>query len=326
MSVFVSIAAYRDKELPATLDSVVNNSTLPLHISIVEQCTNRERIDVSKWESNRVRITLHWMHPNDAKGAGYARKLALQAYDGEDYFFQIDSHTQLIEAWDLELISTLKQAQKIDGQPKIVLSHYPAGYVVEDKIYKLHNDKRYVERPQKQKPFVDRQGQIAARRIEKEHSGPELATTVLAGYVFSLGEFAHLGYDENISFWGEEFMIGITAWLHGWRIYAPDKMYMWHHYGRQGRVRVWKDLPQWAVMEYESMEHQAAVFRELRKTSNWLLLHQDHRDTIEEFLANRDEVNSQSYTEVEFYDAGDMIEEISRSIINGKPSIIEHTE
>jgi hypothetical protein len=96
MSIFVNIAAYRDHELSATIDSLVSNSTHDLHISIVEQCTKREKVDFTKWESDRVRISAQWMHPLQAKGAGYARHLAIQKYANEDYYLQIDSHTDMI--------------------------------------------------------------------------------------------------------------------------------------------------------------------------------------------------------------------------------------
>ena len=59
--IFVSLAAYRDDELPYTIDSLVKNSTHDLTISVVEQCNRNERIDMSKWASDRVKFTGQWM-------------------------------------------------------------------------------------------------------------------------------------------------------------------------------------------------------------------------------------------------------------------------
>ena len=97
MSIFVSIAAYRDDETADTIDSLVKNSTHDLHVSVVQQCHKNEYVDTSQWEDDRVKITNYWMRPGNAKGAGYARKLALLPFKNEDYFVQIDSYTQFVQ-------------------------------------------------------------------------------------------------------------------------------------------------------------------------------------------------------------------------------------
>ena len=321
MSIFVSIAAYRDDETADTIDSLVKNSTHDLHVSVVQQCHKNEYVDTSQWEDDRVKITNYWMRPGNAKGAGYARKLALLPFKNEDYFVQIDSHTQFVQNWDSKMIATLNWAMAIDRSNRVILSQFPAGYTRNElnEIEILKGHSKYPDTPQKQKPKVNGQGQIVAQRLDKQTNGPELSTTLLAGYIFAPGDFALLGYDENIIFWGEEFMLAISAWMNGWRIYSPPEIYMYHHYGRRGRVRVWKDLSKWSIMDYESQEYQASVFRELMDSPNYHLLHDEHREVIEGFLDYRGELAKQSYTETGFFSNNIVYTEI----VNGKPTQIK---
>lgn len=314
-SCFVSIASYRDIELSDTIDSVVNNSTINLTISVVQQCHRNEYVDVSKWADDRVKFTGEWMRPGAAKGAGYARKIALSYYTDEDYFLQIDSHTLLVQNWDSKMIAALNLACETEKSSKVILSQYPAGYERDgDTVTLLHNHPRYIDKPHRQTPMLNKQGQIVAKRGEFIDV-PTLSTTLLAGYIFGPGAFTHLGYDENISFWGEEFMLAITAWLQGWRIYSPHEMYVWHHYGRRGLVRVWKDITHWPLIEYESHEYQARIFKNLVKDDRYSLLHEDHRNVIEAFLQSRGELAKQSYKETDI-----MIDTmIETEVINGRP-------
>ena len=287
-SCFVSIASYRDIELSDTIDSVVSNSTHDLHISIVEQCTKREKVDFTKWESDRVRISAQWMHPLQAKGAGYARHLAIQKYANEDYYLQIDSHTDMIQNWDELLITALNLACKTEKSSKVILSQYPAAYEPHNHVrHKLLGSTRYDPRPLRTHPTVAKRGQLAAKRIPEELTEPSPSTMLLAGYIFGPGEFTQLGYNEHIPFWGEEFYLAINAWMNGWRIYAPHEMYVWHHYGRHYFDKVWDDVDNWTDIEEESYMYLERYFTELMGTHEWTLLHDDHRNTIHEWMDKR---------------------------------------
>lgn len=296
--IFVSIAAYRDNELPDTLDSVVDNSTHDLHISIVEQCTSRERIDISKWESDRVKISLQWMHPLQARGAGYARHLAMQKYAGEDHYLQIDSHTDLIQNWDEKMITALNLAYETEQSSKVILSHYPAGYEPHNHTrYRMNSHKRYKSKAMGTRAKVGRTGQLAAARVDIEGDRPALSTMVLAGYIFGPGNFTELGYPHNIAFWGEEFYVSINAWMNGWRIYSPHEMYVWHHYVRRGGNKVWDDLSEWKDIDESSQLYLEEYFQNLMGSDKWILLHDNHRETIHKWLAHRRGVRGEEHTE-----------------------------
>ncbi len=286
-SCFVSIASYRDMELSDTIDSVVNNSTHDLHISIVEQCTPRERIDISKWESDRVRVSLQWMPPLQARGAGYARHLAIQKYANEDYYLQIDSHTDLIQNWDTKMIAALNLACETEKSSKVILSQYPASYTPHNHERIRQKGTRYDPNPMRTRPYVAKRGQLAAKRVPLEGDAPQPSTIVLAGYIFGPGSFTELGYPSNIAFWGEEFYVSINAWMKGWRIYSPHEMYVWHHYARDYHSKVWDDLDNWSDIDDASQQYLANLFINLIDSPGWELLHEEHRETVHEWLEKR---------------------------------------
>ena len=110
MSIFVSVASYRDTHLKMTLKSAVENAKYPeeLKFGIINQDIPRNQIDLS-FLSNYSLIS---MHPKFAKGVGLARSKAMSLYGDETYYCQIDSHTQFAKDWDINSIKQLKLAEQ----------------------------------------------------------------------------------------------------------------------------------------------------------------------------------------------------------------------
>lgn len=64
----------------------------------------------------------------------------------------------------------------------------------------------------------------------------------LAGVYFSDGSFAReVPNDPNIFFIGEEIAMAARAFTHGYDIYAPHKILLWHFYTRSEHSKVWSD-------------------------------------------------------------------------------------
>jgi len=91
MSIFISIASYRDPEIYRTIKSALDNASgiYNIYFGVVIQEHERDLPDLS-WVPN---LSLKVMHPKEARGAGYARSIAMDLYNGQDYYLQIDSHT-----------------------------------------------------------------------------------------------------------------------------------------------------------------------------------------------------------------------------------------
>lgn len=264
MSIFVSIASYRDEQLSKTVDSLISNADNPqdLHLGIISQ-------DVSGRHPNFdhiANVKQTNVHARDACGAGYARKLAMDLYDGEDYFFQIDSHMRFAKGWDTKLKDMLCVAQQEAETEKVILSQFPAAYFPgsDGKDYFITGDPLYWEEPSWTAVKNGDDGSWAGQRMKMENfDKPHKSHTILAGYVFTIGSIVEeVPYDERISFMGEELCFAIRAYTRGWEIYAPNEMLIWHYYKRQRDDKVWQNSStkrSWFSIEKESHEVQKNV-------------------------------------------------------------------
>jgi hypothetical protein len=265
VTIFISIASYRDPELERTIHSALDNAANPqdLHFGVMLQEFERFAPDLS-WVPN---LTLNTIHPKMARGAGYARAQIVPMYSGQDYFLQIDSHTIFEKNWDQICIDQYKKAQEISNNNKIILSHFPPPFYVEpDKtISIIKNSKTQLPYATKQKPMLTKRGEWTAERVKLTNKNlPEQSTTILAGFVFSKGELIQeVPYDPEISFFGEELCFAIRAWTRGWDIYSPCVTIVYHFYMREGYSKVWKDRNlreiSWKELEVISKEKQKRV-------------------------------------------------------------------
>ena len=273
MSIFISIASYRDPELVRTIKSAIENAADPdsLVFSVVIQDFPVDTADLS-WVKN---LRLKTMHPREARGAGYARAIAMEHYQDEDYYLQIDSHTLFAKNWDKLCIDQHKKAQEISKNNKIILSYFPLPYHVENnnKISYVTKDKDKPAYPTKQEPSLNRRNEWTAKRLEfsdRQRKMPEQSSTVLAGFVFTTGNIVkEVPYDPEISFFGEEICFAMRAWTRGWDIYSPCVDILYHFYHRGNYKKIWKDRNirrmSWKEIEDISKDKQKRVLCGIEK-------------------------------------------------------------
>lgn len=262
MSIFVSIASYRDLELSKTIRNMIDNADNPddLHFGVVDQDKR------NRWAN--LDFVKHLKHQKinyvDAKGAGYARKLATELYDGEDYFFQTDSHMRFAKGWDTKFKEMYEWCARDAGTPKVILSQFPAPFEVhtDGKDYFIEGDEAFWDEPSWTSVVNTYYGAWAGNREKMEdRSVPHKSHTVLGAMIFSHGQIAlDIPYDERISFMGEELCYAIRAYTRGYEIYAPNEMLAWHFYKRDDRPKVWGDKKAaWWDIEKFSKDTQRSV-------------------------------------------------------------------
>ena len=266
MRIFISIAAYRDRELPLTVASLIENADRPtnLHIGVVQQATKREMVDYS----DNPLVSEIRIRAQDAKGAGYARARAQEMYQGEDFFMQIDSHTRVDKGWDTDLIHMYNQAVELAGTDKIILSQFPKAYVREEGVDLAIDEIKYPDDAMKQEILWANKSIWSASRVQfsdPRQRVPEESTTVLAGFIFAKGTIVEeVPYDPDISFFGEELCFAIRAWTRGWKIYSPNKQVISHFYTRKGHEKIWdagnNTNKKWGGIEKRSMNRQADIY------------------------------------------------------------------
>ena len=273
MTIFISIASYRDPELENTIKSAIDNADDPksLWFGVVAQHLDKELPNLS-WVPF---LTSTLIHPKQAKGAGYARSEAMKLYCEEDYYLQIDSHTRFVKGWDTICIDELNKAKSIANNDKVILSYFPSPFLVErnGSISFVKNHKKIKDYPTTQTPALNKQGKWTAVREDfkdKERKNPELSKTVLGGFIFADGSIVkEVPYDPEISFFGEEICFAMRAWTRGWDIYSPSKDIVYHFYHRGDYSKIWKDanvrsIP-WKEIEIKSNEKQQKVLCGIEK-------------------------------------------------------------
>jgi hypothetical protein len=267
MSIFISIVSYRDTELVPTIKSLIENASNPdsLHFGVVSQDLKKKHPDLSFVKN----ISYVKMDSRDARGAGHARKIAMDLYKEEEYFLQVDSHMRAEKNWDSEMINIYFTSCNIAKTNKIIISQFPSPYEIHTngKIFYPKNHEELWDRPSWSKVHNRDHGAWSAIRQEiKDLSKPHLSHTVLAGYIFAPGNFVkEIPSDERISFMGEELCIAIRSYTRGWYIYAPHKMLLWHYYKRNRSPKVWDQVEdfsrplKWIEMEMNSKKVQKQV-------------------------------------------------------------------
>ncbi|CNG74995.1 GlcNAc-transferase family protein [Yersinia intermedia] len=252
-SIFVSIASYRDSELIPTLHDMINTAKYPKHLDIavfwqddndINTFLNQGmRLNESKTylgyplhllEYNGARIWVLSVHYYASKGACWARHMAEQLFEDQDYFLQIDSHCRFIQHWDHEMIAMLNSLRV--NSPKPVLSSYPPGYEPGEN----ENRKDYVSRLIFN-TFTP-EGMVQMMSIPFTETAPVRCGYLAAGFIFSDGSFVHdVANDPDIFFMGEEIAMAARAFTHGYDTYAPNKILLWHFYTRNNHSKVWSD-------------------------------------------------------------------------------------
>ena len=261
-SIFVQIAAYHDFELPKTvLDAVAKSSGKHvICFGIHNTFVNDYEVFIPLVQNMRLEES---KAPKDI-GVGRARYLANKLYAGQDYYLQVDSHTRFYKNWDDELIRNILELQA-QGVAKPLLSAYPSSYSYDDKLQEVSTWDRSVTKISFNEFPDNFTNTLIPSQLAVPAEGKQKQTSISAGFIFTLGEYAKIDVNQKIAFWGEEILTAARAFTHGFDLYIPDKQYIYHLYydhssvfQKNMRRHVWKDFPN----EYEQLDiaSKAEVF------------------------------------------------------------------
>ena len=257
-TLFINIASYRDPELIPTLNDLLNRAKAPQNLRIAICWQHDSLVPTHFIEAGMILLSeseseghLLWrfawrqaqidviaVHFLQSRGACWARYLGEMRYSGEDFSLQIDSHCRFLQHWDEEMIGMLDGLRTLSAKP--VLSTYPPPYEPDSED--------------------ERRGTFASRLTFREFSKeglPMLSSTpvnsetpvrgsyLAGGFIFADGSFVReVANDPQIFFAGEEIAMAARAWTHGYDVYTPHKILLWHFYGRKKEPKVWGDLNQ----------------------------------------------------------------------------------
>ena len=281
MKLFISIASYCDPVLPFTIRRAYTQARWPdrLRFGIIDQSPAAMQLgDVEGVPPSQIDC-IH-IEPREARGVCWARALAMTLYDGQDWFLQIDSHTEFTPGWDSVLI---EQAELIARrQPRFVISSYPHAFVFEDGLpvlrpntsrvlaHVLREDARF----QPDHPAMS----FVAQAVDLPGVDLIRGFHLGAGCLFAPGEYAqHFPYDPYLYFLGEEQAMAARLFTHGWDIFHMAGLPIYHLYndGSGARRLHWNEEDDktrrlsWAGLRQRSMARLATLLSSAGGTHNF---------------------------------------------------------
>lgn len=245
-TIFIQIAAYRDPQLKPTLKDMLDRAKNPesLRVGIAWQHSADDSWDDLEEYKNDPRFRILDIDHRESKGVCWARNAVQGLYDSEDYTFQIDSHMRFEDGWDETLIGMIDEL-KGKGFKKPLLTSYvpsfdpendPAGRV---RVPWQMNFDRFI--PEGAIFFLP-----AAMPGHAALTSPVRARFYSAHFCFTLGQFSReVQHNPEYYFHGEEISIAARAYTHGYDLFHPHKVVVWHEYTRKGRTKQWDDDKKW---------------------------------------------------------------------------------
>ena len=252
-TIFIQIAAYRDPQLIPTIEDMIKNAKNPQHLrfGICRQYHPNDGFDnIDEYRKDK-RFRIVDVLCEYSNGVCWARNQVQQLYKGEMYTLQIDSHMRFAENWDEEMINMVTQLQDM-GIPKPMLTGYVSSFDPENDPNGRANEpwRMVFDR------FIP-EGAIffLPETIPnwKELEQPVPSRFYSAHYAFTLGEFSvEVQHNPDYYFHGEEISIAVRAFTHGYDMFHPHKVLIWHEYTRKGRVKQWDDDKDWVNKNVKS--------------------------------------------------------------------------
>ncbi|HSV34203.1 MAG TPA: GlcNAc-transferase family protein, partial [Ramlibacter sp.] len=178
-----------------------------------------------------ARLSYTKLEPLYARGPCWARAIAMSLYDGEDWFFQIDSHMDFDVDWDARLIA---QAQALlPGRKGVVLSAYPNAFVFEGDlpVRKACTEKVLAHVLKPGTVFEADHPVLSFEAQPVDQDAPLPGFHLGAGCLFAPGHFVQaFPYDPWFYFHGEEQALAARLFTHGWDIFHVPSLPIYHLY------------------------------------------------------------------------------------------------
>ena len=251
MKIFISIASYRDPLLTYTLTEAYNNAVHKdnLFFGVIEQASPEEAIDTNSFTFNK-QIRYVRIDPQQSRGCCWARSLAQTLYNGEDFFFQIDSHTGFDSGWDIWFINSMHELMKYHRKPLMTI--YPNTMKAEnDDITKeiTKNSDLDTSAISVLVPDLDSAFKNDGYYVGQASHRFNTVNKFVHGFLLSAGNFFTVGaaieevpYDPFLFFSGEEQSLAMRFWTNGYNIFHGNYDPIYHYYGAYKKFETNKKL------------------------------------------------------------------------------------
>jgi hypothetical protein len=260
-TIFIQIASYRDPELCPTILDCIANAAKPdnLHFCVGWQHGDEETLDFKALEAAKANLFIINVPYMEARGACWIRRRIQDQYNGEKYTLQLDSHHRFSKNWDTQLIKMLKGLKKAGSKKPLLTAYlpsydpipYPQG--VANEPWYINYDRFQPEGPIFLKPSTIKDWQTL--------TAPVPSRGLSGHFIFTQGKFCReVPYDDQLYFHGEEISMAVRAFTHGYDLFHPHKVILWHQYTREGQKKHWDDHNTWGKSNEDSYRRFKVLF------------------------------------------------------------------
>ena len=265
-TIFVHLPSYRDPELVPTIKDALKNAKYPkrIHFGICRQYHPDDKFDDLSEYKNDKRFNIYECLYTEAKGLPWARAVINEQLMGkQDYILQLDSHHRFEKDWDVTLIEMHNQREK-QGYKPILAAYLP--------LYTPFNDPagRSMEPWQQQFACFYPHGTIFIRPSLlhgwKDMTEAPFSRFLSGHFCFARTEWAReIKHDPDIYFSGEEINLTVRSYTHGYDMFHPHKLVVWHSTMREERSGMlkWDDDAKLGVDWWNRQNTARAKIRQL---------------------------------------------------------------
>jgi hypothetical protein len=240
-SIYVQIPAYRDSELVPTLLDLLAKADNPeaLRIAVFWQRSDEDELPDALRRHESLEIIERDFR--ESQGCNWARAELQRRWRGEPYTLLLDSHHRFIPAWDRHLVEMF-ETLKADGVRKPFITAYLPPYDPGGDPAERSRDPLEIQPHSRERGLLV---YLVARPIPLWQTlrQPVPAKFSSLHFAFTAGSFnEELVHDEDIYFFGDEVVLALRAYTHGYDLFHPHFVMGWHLYDRTAtRTTHWED-------------------------------------------------------------------------------------
>ena len=244
-TILLHLPAYREPELIPTIKDALEQAKFPerVHFGICRQFNPTDDFDNVDEFRKDPRFKIYDMPYQKAKGLAYARSIINEKLlTDEDFVLQLDSHHRFDKHWDETLISWYNQLKE-EGHNPLICGYSP--------YYDPFNDPegRVKEPWMSSAECFYPHGTIFIRPVGfvddwKKFDKPVPARFLSGHFCFGPNKWAkEIKHDPDIFFAGEEINLTVRSYTHGYDLFHPHRVVVWHATMRTERdgILVWDD-------------------------------------------------------------------------------------
>jgi len=265
-TILVHLPSYRDPELIPTLKDALARASNPrrLRFGICRQYNPEDGFDNIDQFRNDSRFKIQDVLFTEAQGLPWARaQINDNLLTDEDYVLQLDSHHRFNDGWDHTLIQMHNTMEKLGHKPII------GGYLPEYKPDVEPNGRANVPWQSQFVCFYPH-GTIFIRPgllVNWENMELPCPARFLSGhFAFARSQWARdVRHDPDIYFSGEEINLTVRSFTHGYDIFHPNRLVIWHSTMRKERdgILKWDDDSKRGIKWYVKQEKARKKIRVL---------------------------------------------------------------